>query len=390
MATVIPVAQAGPGDVNPVSLSIELSAFLAEAGLLYSVMRGSEALNALYVHAFKEIMVAWKYLNLAQIFIEALETMNGYGVPDAGDIFQDYSRKFSEKICVDLQDASAISWSGYPLGASYNYNCRNSEQQCRANRVAEADGQIRSTLLKQSYQVEQGRQGFAGTRMMLIGVNAVVAKWAADATADLERGNAGDFSAQLQLACLALLVVEVVQKTSYAAAITALGLIITLLAEAGENASDIKKAMDKYSSVAAEASAFVSTSRVSVMSGSAVALESVVPSFSGIAEKLSERVAHFDDDSGATGSGNGRIPVGAPTQARGMPAFTRRPSPGPGLAQGGRTAAISVKRAHEGKAVSSPAADAAHPPGVPVDVAAAGATGVEEPGEQTLAERMGF
>lgn len=423
MAAALPVTQGCLGDINPASLVLELSAFVAEAAVLaqaicpaeygvittidwlirpeYAIADLAQArkltldekliLKEEAATAEEQVIACWGYFNLARSFIEVLELMNGFGVPDPGYEFNDGVKNFSKDIYDELQGATATGWSGAPHGAAYNYNCRNREQQARAQQIAETDNAIVGILSDQSFQVEQVRQGLAGTRMMLIGASAFVASLELKTLIEIRRSESGDYAAILNALEDLHFLAFIVDLISLFAAISALVLTSVLIDEGRKNAKSIADATSGYSKIFEEISAYLSRAAVPGMSRSAAAPESHAPSFTGIAEKLSERVAHFAVDSGATGSGNGPLPVAASTQARGMSPAARRPSPGPGLAQGGRAAAISVKRAHEEKAAASLAADAAHQPGVPVDVATTTATGVEGPRQEvTWAERMGF
>ena len=380
-------------DADPASLALEVSACVAELGFLAAVLNPGDTIATLSneEYALKEVLSVWSYLNLARGFIELLELMNGFGAPEEGEDFSGGSRKFSHEIIGDLQHAAATSWIGSPLGAAYNYNCRNSEQQNRANKIADADSEIKEILSNQGFQVERGRQGFAGTRISLIGATVLAAKLVAEAIIAIEIAAAtNDPAAKVTATALVLLLVAFVEVASVVAALTAFGLICTLIDEGRQNERHIRSARRKYIDVVEQAGAFMASAAPTVARPT-VASESIAPSFSGIADKLPEKIVLFDSDGAANSAGNSHARATAPATARGTPAFLRHSSAGPERVS--HPSQRPGKRPPGEKTASTTAdpdvdTDTNPATGVPADLATV--NGAAEPAGRTLADRMGF
>ncbi|MBY0442567.1 MAG: hypothetical protein K2Q25_10615 [Mycobacteriaceae bacterium] len=222
-ATTLAAAQGGMHSEYG-SLSIQISAATTEAAVLAKA--GKLNLYAMTGYLYEVIAI-----------IEALEAMNGFGSPYAGDAFQDGGTSFAEDINYLLQSATATDWSGE--GAE-EYNKQNKKQQDHTITIANADQRANSVLTDQAFQVEQGRQGLAGTRLAVFG--AITVAWIIIKII-LSTG----FTAAA--ASLYQLLRNFVERVSYVAASTAFGLIINLLIQGIQNGQHLESTIRKYKSV---------------------------------------------------------------------------------------------------------------------------------------------
>lgn len=184
--------------------------------------------------ANRAITLAICYLQSVMAFIEILESMNGFGLPEAGDEFCDGSEAFSKVIADILLNAFPTDWSG---AAAEEYAQRNERQWNLVHDLAAADRAVASALAIQAGQVEQIRQGLAGAKQALLGAIITLAAWR---TLIL-----GEEFLEMYYS----VVTQYAGRAGLAAAITVLGLVSTLVYESKENRKNFRATQRQYMDV---------------------------------------------------------------------------------------------------------------------------------------------
>lgn len=127
------------------------------------LMQACHAFVLVGEYSYSEWLIL-RFVNNIIVFIEILETLAGYGAPEAGGNFCAGYLKFSNEIFDILKSAAPENWSG---DAAKNYEQKNIEQQLRVQQIMDADREIAGILTRQSGQVEQGREAMAAARVAL-------------------------------------------------------------------------------------------------------------------------------------------------------------------------------------------------------------------------------
>ena len=169
-------------------------------------------------------------LTQVQQVIVCLQYLNGFGTPDSGEEFCQGSESFSCSIASILSKAEATAWFG---PAAEEYIVLNHWQNFCVDKMQQADKHIAHMMQNQSSAVNHGREGLAGTLLATANAIPIVALcikmyWIATSQSEFSLAEAILYATThytVGIAC--------------AAAVTATGLLISQIIEAGHTAREV-------------------------------------------------------------------------------------------------------------------------------------------------------
>lgn len=237
-------AQEGLGE-GGVSLDLRISACVVNAvGLIDLIV------VALRIDADEEAMDALlQFFFVILSLYDLLESLNGFGQPDAGSKFGDGSTKFSGDITSVLQGALPGDWFG---AAADNYARKLGEQQARAAAFAVVDREIANIVAAQAGQVEGVRLELAAIKLAFSGMFS------------FENSDIGFMVASLESVCgesqlFTEALIFLVGIAASGGLLASLGLIIDLIVRGEKNHKSIRSARREYVRLVDDVGANIST-----------------------------------------------------------------------------------------------------------------------------------